>query len=720
MHTTPTPPRPKRIETTSTIHGETRVDPYAWMRDREDPDVTAYLTAENAYTEARLAHLAPLREQLFQEFRSHIVETDLSVPVRRGPWWYYTRTVEGSSYPIHCRRPAGAADEQPPLDPPHDELEQILYDENVEAQGHDFFEVGILSVSPDHNTLAIATDTVGNERYTLSFRHLDGSPAPAESVANVSYGFCWANDSATCLYTTVDDAWRPHQIWRHHLGQEQDVLVIQEDDQAFGVSVGRSRDDAIISIGVSSSVTSESLVLDANAPSGPAVVVAPRVAGVEHGLEHLTLASGARWWLKVHNEDAQDFRIDIAPVGDGAPQWSPWIPHRPGTRIEGIDAFERYVVISEREAGETLIRVIALEEDGLPTNPLEQSFVVTTQERPGSTWLGANPESAVTSLRIGQTSMISPSAVLSLDLATQATILIKQQVVPGGYNQSDYVCYRTWASAPDDTLVPVSVVHRRSLLADPEGDDLNLKQPAPCLLYGYGAYEISMDPGFSAMRLGLLDRGVVYAIAHVRGGGEMGRAWYDDGHLLNKHHSFSDFIACADHLIAKGITTAAQLCGEGRSAGGLLMGAVANQGGDRFAGILAGVPFVDALNSMLDPSLPLTVGEYDEWGNPTDDEAAYRAIRSYSPYDNVIEFDADGSAHRYPAMLITGGLNDTRVGYWEPAKFAARLRDANDANDVLLRMEMGTGHGGPSGRYDSWREEAFTMAWLLDVLGAAS
>jgi len=713
------PPTPKRLEQATTIHGETRIDPFAWIRDRQDPDVTTYLEAENAYTEARLAHLSPLRDAIYEEFRSHIVETDLSIPIRRGPWWYYTRTVEGSSYPIHCRRLVGDDSESAPLDPPADEHEQVLYDENVEAQGYDFFEVGILSVSPDHRTLAIATDTVGNERYTLCFRHLDGSPAPTETIKNVSYGFCWANDSTTSFYTTVDDAWRPHQIWRHHLGDVDDVLVVQEDDQAFGVSVGRSRDDAVIIIGISSSVSSETLILDANNATTSPRVVAPRQVGIEHGLEHLTLASGKRMWLKVHNEGAQDFRVDVAVIDAGEPLWVPWIAHRPGIRIEGIDAFERYVVISEREAGETLLRTIPLGDDELPDDAISNSFSIATTDRPGSTWLGANPESAVTTLRIGQTSMISPAAVLSLDLATQSTTLIKQQLVPGGFIQGDYLCYRTWAQAPDGTKVPVSVVHQRALLADPKGTSLALAQPAPCLLYGYGAYEMSMDPGFSAMRLSMLDRGVVYAIAHVRGGGEMGRSWYDDGHLLNKHHSFSDFIACADHLIDTGITAADRLVGEGRSAGGLLMGAVANQGGDRFVGIMAGVPFVDALNSMLDASLPLTVGEYDEWGNPTDDEASYRAIRSYSPYDNVVETNPDGSAHRYPSMLITGGLNDTRVGYWEPAKFAARLREANQANDVLLRMEMGTGHGGPSGRYESWREEAFTMAWILDVLGVA-
>ena len=714
------PPTPKRVEQVTTIHGDTRIDPFAWIRDRQDPDVTRYLEAENAYTEARLAHLAPLRETIYEEFRSHIVETDLSIPIRRGPWWYYTRTIAGSSYPIHCRRRAGAPDEALTLDPPADEHEQVLYDENVESQGHDFFEVGILSVSPDHRTIAIATDTVGNERYRLSFRHLDGTSAPLEIIDNVSYGFCWANDSTTCFYTTVDDAWRPHQIWRHHLGSRDDVLVIEEDDQAFGVSVGRSRDDAVIIIGISSSVSSETLVLDANDAAQTPRMLVPRVEGIEHGLEHLTLSSGKRLWLKIHNDGAKDFCVAVAEINDADPVWKPWIAHRLGTRIEGIDAFERYVVISEREAGETLLRVIALSSEDLPDDAIAQSFVVATSDRPGSTWLGANPESAAVTLRIGQTSMVSPAAVLSLDLQSQTTTLIKQQVVPGGFVQGDYVCYRTWAEAPDGAKVPVSIVHQRSLLSDPTGRSMAVTKPAPCLLYGYGAYEMSMDPGFSAMRLSMLDRGVVYAIAHVRGGGEMGRSWYDDGHLTNKHNSFSDFIACADHLIATGVTAPDRLAGEGRSAGGLLMGAVANQGGDRFCAIMAGVPFVDALNSMLDPTLPLTVGEYDEWGNPTDDEVAYRAIRSYSPYDNVVETKPDGSMYTYPRMLITGGLNDTRVGYWEPAKFAARLREANPANDVLLRMEMGTGHGGPSGRYESWKEEAFTMAWILDVLGVAN
>lgn len=698
------PPAPNARPVSITTHNDTRIDEFAWLRDRDNPETIAHLEAENAWTEASLRHLHGLRTQLFEEIKGRIVETDLSVPTRRGPWWYYSRTQEGLSYPIHCRR--SVIDEVVPLDPPADEHEVVLYDENLEAGDHEFFSVGILGVSPDHATLAVATDTVGNERYTLEFRHLDDRAHPIERIENVSYGFAFSRDAQHCFYTRVDEAWRPFQLWRHHLGTDpvDDVLVFEEPDARFNIGVGKSRDGAVILVSISSSATSETRWLSAEDPTAELRTLLAREDGVEHFVEHGIDAQGAAWWLVATNQGGDiDFRLEASRAnGDDAPSWTTIVPHRPGIRLEGVDAFESAVVLSERGDAETWLRIAPLDGSLLAGDLVDRSRTLMAERRPQSTWLDANPESAAARLRIGQTSLVDPTSVAEVDLASFEISVLKRQAVKGPFNADDYRTWREWATAPDGTQVPISLVART---------DVNF--PAPCLLYGYGAYEISIDPAFSPGRLVLLDHGVVFAIAHIRGGGEMGRRWYDEGHLEAKEHSFSDFGACADHLIAHGVTTTPQLAARGGSAGGLLMGAVANQFGDRFEAILGEVAFVDSLNTMLDPNLPLTVGEYEEWGNPTDDPAAYATIKDYAPYENI------SAAQHYPAILLTGGLNDTRVGFWEPTKFIARLRERVPGVDALLRMEMGVGHGGPSGRYDSWREEAFVLAWLLDKIGAA-
>jgi len=720
MSTPHTPPLTEQRPVATTIHGDTRIDEYGWLRDREDPEVLAHLAAENEWTETTLAHLSDTREQLFEEIRSRIVETDLSVPVRRGPWWYYGRTVEGLSYPIHCRRPAHA-DDTVPLDPPNDGSEVVLFDENIEAGDAEFFSVGILAVSPDHNSLAYAVDTVGNERYSLRFRTLDDSANPEETIDNVSYGFAWSKDGSVVFYTRVDEAWRPFQLWRHRVGDDpaNDVLVLEEPDARFNIGVGKSRDGEVIVISVSSSATSESRFLPADQPEAQPTMLLPRVPGVEHGVEHLVTQSGEKFWLLATNaEGALDFRLDYAPATSEQPtQWETLVPHRPGIRLEGVDAFETAIVLSERAKAETSLRVLDLAAHGGVVSPelMSSSWDITTPERPQTTWLGQNPEPDTRVLRIGQTSLVTPSRVAEIDLDTRNITILKQQEVPGGYNPNDYVTRREWATGKDGTKIPVSMVFRRDLLGP---DGMQFSSPAPCLLYGYGSYEISMDPAFSPTRLLLLDRGLVFAIAHIRGGGEMGRRWYDEGHLAAKPKSFDDFAAVADYLIESGVTASDRLAARGGSAGGLLMGAVANRAGDRFKAILAEVPFVDALNTMLDPSLPLTVGEYEEWGNPTDDPEAYATIKSYAPYENIAAFNEDGSLRHYPSLLFCGGLNDTRVGFWEPAKFIARLRERVPGVHALLRTEMGVGHGGPSGRYDSWREEAFVLAWLLEQINA--
>jgi oligopeptidase B len=716
------PPQARRHVTSLTTHGDTRSDEYAWLREKENPETLSYLEAENAWTEQSFAHLSSLREELFGEIKGRIVETDMSVPVRRGPYWYYSRTVEGLDYQIFCRRPF-QDEPTPPLILEGHVGEEILFDENEDAEGHEFFSPGIVSVSPNHAVLALGIDIIGDERHHLSFRCLDGTANPQEVIENVSYGFSWSSDSTTVFYTRVDESWRPYQLWRHRIGSDPtgDVLVYEEPDARFNIGLGRTRDEQVIIVTSSSSTTTETSYLLADEPTGDLTLLCPRIPGVEHSVEHLTTRTGSTWWLKLTNADgAEDFRLDASAHRDEEPVWSTVIAHRPSLRLEGIDTFSSFFVLSEREHAETQLRIIPFTDDQQFSGGdlSETGWTLKADTQPQTTWIGQNAENDTEVLRVCQGSLVMPHTVLQVSLATQEQTILKQQEVLGGYRTEDYVTYRSWAAAADGALIPISIVHHRRLLADGAAPGDRLLAPAACLLYGYGSYEISIDPSFSTSRLSLLDRNVVFAIAHVRGGGELGRAWYDQGHLEAKENSFSDFIAVADHLVDIGLTTPDQLAARGGSAGGLLVGAVANQGPDRFCALLAEVPFVDALNSMLDPTLPLTVGEYEEWGNPTDDEAAYNTIKSYAPYENIKMTQSDGSPFCYPPMLLTAGLNDTRVGYWEPAKFVARLRFANPDNPVFLRTEMAVGHGGPSGRYEAWREEAFVLAWLLERLNA--
>jgi oligopeptidase B len=646
--------------------------------------------------------------------KARILETDMSVPSRRGPWWYYGRTEEGRSYAIHCRRPAGGPDELPPageagLD------EQILLDENVLAEGHDYFAVGTAVVSPDHALLAYGTDTAGDERYALQFRSLedDGSDPAPETVPDISYGLAWSSGSEVVFYVRLDEAMRPYQVWRHTLGTDPsgDVMVFEEADRKYSVGTGRTRDGAFVLVALHSTNTTEWLAIPADDPTAEPRIVIPRREGREYALDHVGgVGNGAGWFVALTNEDAEDFRVLAAPDGalGTADGWREIIPHRPGVRIEDVDAFSRLLVLSERSQAETLVRVVPLGSGSDPFGPdlLASSWIVPTTESPASSWLGANPEPDVTSLRVGRTSMVTPSSVLQIALETRAETLLKQEPVLGDFDPERYTTVRLWAGAEDGTQVPISLVYAKDLAL-----------PAPCLLYGYGAYEISIDPSFSHHRLSLLDRGMVYAIAHVRGGGEMGRAWYDGGRMEHKANTFSDFIACARHLVAEGIARPDAVAGRGGSAGGLLIGAVANAAPELFAAMVAQVPFVDVLTTMLDEDLPLTVGEWEEWGNPGADHDTYDRMLSYSPYDNVVADAPDGSPRTYPSLLVTGGLNDPRVSYWEPAKWVAKLRNLSPSTRVLLRTELGSGHGGPSGRYDSWKEEALVFAFLLDALG---
>jgi oligopeptidase B len=714
------PPSAPRRPHLISAHDDDREDPWFWLREREDPEVLAYLQAENAYTEQETTSLADLRTGLFEEMKARIKETDMSVPTRRGPWWYYSRTEEGKDYGIHCRRPARSLQELPPAGEPGEE-EQILLDENVLAEGTEYFALGGATVSHDHGWLAYSTDHMGNEKYELQFRPLNAGIAGApESVPDTSYGLAWSAEADFIFYVRMDEAQRPHQLWRHQLGTDPagDVLVFEEPDRRFSLGTGTTRDTAFVLIGLHSTNTSEWLAIPSDEPLAEPRVVLPRREGVEYGVDHLTPAAGGPgWFVLLTNDEAQDFRVLAAPDRDAlgaAASYQEVIPHRPGTRIEDVDTFTRALVLSERAEAQTQVRVLALPDDqagaGSPFagDLLGSSWVVPSIESPSSTWLGSNPEPDTAALRIGRTSMVTPSSVLQITLDEREETLLKQEPVLGDFDPTRYTTYREWALAPDGTRVPLSVVHR---------NDLEL--PAPCLLYGYGAYEISIDPSFSPHRLSLLDRGVVFAIAHVRGGGEMGRAWYEDGRMEHKANTFSDFIACGRHLVDAGIARPGALAGRGGSAGGLLIGAVANEAPELFRGLVAEVPFVDCVTTMLDDELPLTVGEWEEWGNPLADEAAYWRMLTYSPYDNVTAQNPDGSPRTYPDLFVTAGLNDPRVAYWEPAKWVAKLRAESPSTKVLLKTELGAGHGGPSGRYDAWKEEALVYAFLLDIMGLA-
>jgi oligopeptidase B len=701
------PPVPERRPVELEAHGDVRIDDWFWLRDKDDPQVIAHLEAENAFTEATMEPNAGLRSDLFDEIVARIEETDLSVPVRKGPWLYYSRTVEGSSYAIHCRRPVDG------------DGEQVLLDENLLAEGHDYFAVGNLEISPDHTRLLYSTDTSGGERFTMRFVDLSsGSEAP-EVLEDTSYGSAWANDNSTVFFVRVDEAMRPYQLWRHRVGSDPDtdVLVYEEPDDRFYLGVGRTKDDRYILCVLESKVTSEVRALSADDPSGPFSVIEPRRQGVEYSVDHdrgdPAQGRDSRF-LIVTNDGAEDFRLMEAPdATPGRDHWSEVIPARAGVRLDNVDPFATHLVVYERAEGQTRIRAIDA--------ATGTSHSVDQPETPSTVWGGANPEYDSTVLRYDYTSLTTPRSVYDRDLVTGESVLLKRQPVLGDFDPARYRTERRWAEAADGTEVPISLVYRPDLI-DPLRPPDDLPGPgagrgAPCLLYGYGSYEVSMDPMFSSLRLSLLDRGFIFAIAHVRGGGELGRTWYEEGKLAAKPNTFTDFIACARTLIGEGWTSPDRLVARGGSAGGLLMGAVANLAPELFRSIVAEVPFVDCLTTILDESLPLTVLEWEEWGNPVEDPEIYAVMKSYSPYDNVRSVDAQGQAVRYPDILATGGLSDPRVGFWEPAKWVAKLRAANPDNRVLLKTELGAGHGGPSGRYDAWKDEAFVYAFILDTLG---
>jgi oligopeptidase B len=648
-------------------------DPWAWLRHRDDPDTVAYLEQENTYAEAWFAQHADLTDTLFAELKSRVQENDLSAPVRRDGWWYVSRTEEDSSYSIHCRghsaQTAG---------------EHVLLDENVEAEGHEYFSLSTFDISPDHSLLAWSSDTNGSERYTMRIRDLADGTDLDDIITDTTWGgTAWSADGASIFYVTPDDQMRPYRVWRHVLGtlQSHDTLVFEDLDERFFVGVDLCRSGEWVIIEAGSKLSSEALLIPAGDPTAAPHVVRQRQDDLEYAIDHW----GDRFVI-VTNLDAEDFRVMTAPL-DAPDEWSELVPHVPGRRITSADPFATHLVLHEWADAQPRLRLLFT--DG-------HERIVELGDDPHDVEPGSNPEWTTTTVRFGYQSFTTPASVYEEDVRTGERTLLKQTPVPNA-DLDKYVATREWATAPDGTRVPVDIVRRVDV--QPDGT-------AACLIYGYGSYEMSMPPWFSPGRLSLLDRGVIWALVHPRGGGELGRRWYLDGKLLRKRNTFTDTIACAEHLVSAGWAAAGRLAIRGGSAGGLLVGACATMRPELFASVVAEVPFVDVVSTMSDPSLPLTVTEWEEWGDPRSEPwAGY--MESYSPYDNT--FPA-----AYPAIYVTAGLNDPRVSYHEPAKWVAKLRNVR-TNDVPLvfKCEMGAGHGGPSGRYERWRDEAKVSAFVL-------
>lgn len=697
----PGPAAPKH-PVTRTHHGIDFIDDYEWLRDKGARETTDYLNAENDYTEASTSHLAALRENVYTEIKSRVQETDMSVPTRAGDYWYYGRTLEGKNYGISCRVPV-AAGQDPWVAPeiPEDAAvpgEQILLDLNELAEGYEFFALGASSVTTSGRYLAYSIDTEGDERFKLYVKDLATGELLEDRLVNIFYGATWAGEDYI-FYQQVDDAWRPDSVWRHRIGtdQSEDVRVFHEPDARFNTGVGASRSERYLMIESASKITSETWVLELANPTGEFQRLWERQTGVEYMVDDAVVGGQDRW-VVTHNATGPNFAVGecAAVTGDGLPaltELRELIPHREEVRVEGVDTFRDFIVAGYRSGAIGRLAVMQLtEQDYGEFGELEFDEELYTAGSLG------NPEWDAPVIRLNYGSFTTPTQLLDYEIATGKRTLLKQQKVLGGYDREQYTAYRLWTTAADGAKIPVSIVHRA---------DLDLEKPNPTLLYGYGSYESSIDPGFSIARLSLLDRGMIFAVAHVRGGGEMGRSWYDNGKMGQKKNTFTDFVDVADDLIARELTAPELLVAEGGSAGGMLMGAVANIAGDRFKAIQAVVPFVDPLTSMLMPELPLTVTEWDEWGDPLHDRDVYDYMASYAPYENV-------EAKQYPNILAVTSLNDTRVLYVEPAKWIAKLRDTATGGQFLLKTEMSAGHGGVSGRYARWQQTAFEYAWTIN------
>jgi oligopeptidase B len=689
----PKPPLARREPIEHVLHGDRRVDHYAWLRHKENAEVIAHLEAENAYTGAVLKPTEPLQEKLYQEMLGRILQTDLSVPYRLRGYFYFTRTEEGKQYAFHCRR---RDSEGAP--------EELLLDLNQLAAGHSFLGLGSFDVSPDNHLLAYSADTTGFRQYTLHVKDLRTGeilPERNERVTSVA----WASDNRSLFYTVEDETTkRSHRLYRHVVGSTApDALLYEEIDERFRIEVERTRSGAFLFLSIASHTTSEVRFLPADRPTAEFQLIAPREDNHEYYADHHPGLAGnsSRGILCIRtNSGGRTFRLVTAPVADPRREnWREVIPNRPGVMLAATEVFQDHLVLSEREDGLPYLRIVEMNSNA-PT-ALAASHRIDFSEPVYNASIGENPEFKASHVRFQYESFITPRSIFDYDVRTRERTLRKQQPVLGGYDPSQYVSERLHITASDGVRVPLSIVYRHDTPRDGS---------APLLLYGYGSYGISVPVNFSSNRVSLLNRGVIYAVAHIRGGGELGKPWHDAGRLKQKRNTFTDFIAAAEDLIAQRYTSSEKLVIEGGSAGGLLMGAVTNMRPDLFRIVISHVPFVDVLNTMLDTTLPLTVGEYEEWGNPQISED-YFYMKSYCPYTNL-------ERKAYPTVLVKTGLNDSQVMYWEPAKYVAKLRALKtDANPLLFKINMGAGHGGASGRYDYLREIALDDAFLLTQLG---
>ena len=667
--------KPKEL----TIHDHTRIDKYYWLNERENPEVISYLEAENGYKDEMMAHTTDLQDKLYEEMKGRIKEDDQSVPYKDNGYFYITRYEEGSEYPIYSRKEGNLEAE-----------EEIMLNVNELAEGFGYYRVGGRSVSPSNELLAYGEDTLSRRIYTIRFKNLNTGELLEDHIPNTTGGAVWANDNQHIFYAVKDETLRPVKIYRHRLGtsSEDDVLVYEEKDDTFSAFVYKTKSKDFIVIGAYQTLSQEYRVLDANNPTGKFRIIQPRERGLEYDITHFE----DKFYIRT-NLDAQNFRLMETPVDATSKEnWKEVIAHRKDVLLEGMDVFKNYLVLSERKGGITQLRVRPWEGQEHYIDFGEDSYLAYTS---------VNPQFDTEVLRIGYQSMTTPNTTYDYNMASKDFNMLKQQEVLGGFSSDNYVSERVYAKVRDGVEVPISIVYHKDFKKD---------GTQPVLLYGYGSYGASMDPYFSSARLSLLDRGFAFAIAHIRGGEEMGRHWYEDGKLLNKKNTFYDFIDCGEYLIKEKYAAPDQLYAQGGSAGGLLMGAVMNMRPDLWKGVVAAVPFVDVITTMLDESIPLTTGEYDEWGNPNEKEY-YDYILSYSPYDQV-------EAKDYPATLVTTGLHDSQVQYWEPAKWVAKLREMKtDKNPLLLYTNMDAGHGGSSGRFARIKEVALQYAFFLDLAG---
>jgi Protease II len=676
-------PKAEKKPFVMTHHGHGRTDNYYWFNDRSNPEVIAYLESENAYTAEMLKPTEALQEKLFKEMVGRIKQDDSSVPVKKNGYFYYVRYEEGKEYPIYCRKKESVDNE-----------EEVLLDGNAMAQDLPFFHIGGYSVSPDNDLLAYSVDTVSRRLYKIYIKNLKNGELFPEIISDTSGTMTWANDNKTLFYCLKDESLRPNKIMRHELATDssKDVEVYHEEDEAFVTFVAKTKSQKYIVIGCDSTLSSEYRFVNADDPHADFKVLQKRMPDMLYDFDHM----GDSFFIKTNADGATNYKIMKTSVDHTEKEyWTEVVPHRQDVMIEGFELFTNYFVIEERKSGLVMIRVQKW--DG------SADYYIDFGEPAYDAGLGSNLDFDSKFLRFGYTSMTTPSSVYDYDMDTKVKILLKRQEVIGGYNPEDYITERLMAPSHDGVLIPISLVYKKGLQKDGQN---------PLVLYGYGSYGMSMDAYFSSARLSLLGRGFVWAITHIRGGEEMGRKWYEDGKMLKKMNTFKDFIACGQYLVDQHFTSPSKMFAMGGSAGGLLVGAVANMAPKLWKGIIAQVPFVDVVTTMLDDSIPLTTGEYDEWGNPNE-KIYYEYMLSYSPYDNV-------EAKEYPAMLVTTGLHDSQVQYWEPAKWVAKLREKKtDNHDLFLKTEMDYGHGGASGRFESYKEVALEYAFMLYELGLA-